>query len=111
MSDIDYRKTMEQATQDVAVFMYGLRWWKDEEIKKRMFIDKEFVSWNGLKKVWQKMADNSKVRGTFLTTSKSFNEIFQDVVGEMHYYEHRDGITTEEILFLVTSEKLRTINK
>ena len=101
---------MEDAFQDIAVFMYGMQWWKNEEIKKRIYIDKHFLKFENLKPVWQKMADNSKETGRVFTTSKSFNEIFQDVVGEMYQFEHRSGITLEEVLCLVTSEKLKTIN-
>lgn len=108
---MDFRKSMEDAFQDIACFMYGIQWWKSEEIKKRVYIDKHFLKFENLKPVWQKMSENSSDKGYVFTSKESFNEIFGDVVGDMYQFEHREGITLEEILCLVTSEKLKTINK
>ena len=107
---LNHRKSLEDAFQDIAVFMYGMQWWKNEEIKNRIYVEKHFLHFNNLKPVWQKMADNSKETGRVFTSSKSFNDIFQDVVSELHQFEFREGITLEENLCLVTSENLKTIN-
>ena len=101
---MDYRKTMEQAYQDIAVFMYGLHWWKDEKLKAEIFIMKKYENFDKLKPVWEKMAKNSKQ--TF--GSKDMNEIFSSVAGDTDYYPSK---TIEEALCLVTSEKLKTLDQ
>lgn len=108
---MNHRKTTEEAFQDIATFMHGLRWWKNDYVKQKVFVDKCFLGFESLKLVWRKMADNSSENGRVFTTSKNFSEIFQEVVGEIYQFEHRENITLEEMLCLATSEKLKTINK
>lgn len=103
-------KPIEEATNDIATFMYGVQWWKNETLKKEIFIDKKFEKFENLKPVWKKMADKSSDSKSFLPTEKTVSDIFQDVVSDMymHSYGHE---TIEQQLLVTTSESLKTINK
>ncbi len=98
-------KSIEDATNDVATFMYGLKWWENENLKKEIFIDKKFEKFENLKPVWEKMALNTKQ--TF--GKKEVHEVFSDVVGEMYMYNF--GNTLEGSLLIATSESLKTLDK
>lgn len=101
-------KSIEQANQDIAVFMYGLQWWKNEKLKTEIFIMKKYEKFENLKPVWQKMSDNYKGSGRLFTEEKSVSEIFQDVVSDM--YQHSYGHDTiEKQLMVTTSESLKKL--
>ena len=99
-------KSIEDAYKDIACFMYVLNWWKNEQRVNEVYVQKKFDKFSNLVPVWQKMADNTK-RSLF-GTSDIF-ETFDLIVGELHMYRFREGITIEQALCLATSEKLKTL--